>query len=192
MPKGKEFVLSNENGWVKPESNRLFPPAEVRKNNLVQNEYVLAAKAKENRTLLLLFGYTYASSPGSLDVLEISDDYQIRVALHRDEFALKELRDIDGDGIVEIVGLPCFSETWGQGLTTYDPFNVYKLGVSPADAATLSLPLSKTYNLKNYYGWAGPNCSEDFAVLLHPPNGGKPIVVPAKEAQKITGKPPKQ
>jgi hypothetical protein len=54
----------------------------------------------------------------------------------------------------------------------------------------LSLPLSKTYNLKYYYGWAGAQCSEDIAVVLHPPKGGKPRVMSTKEAEKLTEKKP--
>ena len=109
---------------------------------------------------MFLFGYSYASSPGSLDVLEVSNKGQPGIVLHRDEFGLKEIRDLDGDGLADIVGYPCLSQAWGNGLLTYDPFNVYKLGASPALPANLSLPLSKSYNLKHYYGWAGAKCSE--------------------------------
>jgi len=161
------------------------------KPNLVRSDYVLARKASENRTLLFLFGHSYASSPGSLDVLEISKDGEAGVVLHREEFGLMELRDLDGDAVAEVVGYPCLSQVWGNGLLTYDPYNVYKLGNSPADPAVLSLPLSKSYNLKHYYGWAGANCREDIAVVLHPPNGGKPVVVSAKEAQSMTENKPK-
>lgn len=185
MPGRKDFVLTNENGWVKYGSNYASISPELRKTNLVGSDYVLAVKASEHRTLLLLFGYSYASSPGSLDVLGVSDDGQIGVVLHRDEFGLKEVRDLDGDGIVEVVGYPCLSEEWGNGLLSYAPFNVYNLGFSPAAHSNLSLSLSETYNLKNYYGWAGPKCSEDFAVVLHP-KVGDPVVVPRKEAQRMT------
>jgi hypothetical protein len=192
LPRQREFVLTNVNGWVKYNSDGLNLSKQLRNNNLVHSDCVLAAKAKSGRTLLLLFGYGYASSPGSLDVLEISHHGQPRVVLHRDELGLKELRDLDGDGMAELVGYPCLSQEWGNGLMTYDPFNVYKLGLSPGDPATLSLPLSKDYNLKNYYGWAGAKCSEDIAIVLHPPKGGKPVIVSAKEAQRMTEKAPKQ
>jgi len=43
----------------------------------------------------------------------------------------------------------------------------------------------KAYNLKHYYGWAGPDCSEKFAVLLHPPSGGKPVVMRTESAEKL-------
>lgn len=185
VPGRKDVVFTNETGWVKYATEATSE--EVKKyKNIVPSEYVLALKASPNRTLLLLLGYGYASSPGSLDVLEISKDGDTRRVLHRDELGLKELRDLNGDGLAEIVGYPCLSEAYGNGLLTYDPFNVYMLSNAPGGSATLSVPLSKSYNLKHYYGWAGPECSENIAVVLHPPKGGRPIVVTAKEAQELT------
>lgn len=180
----KEVAFTNDNGWVKyrPE---LASELKVSKN-LVPSDYVFALKASEGRTLLFLLGYGYASSPGALDVLEVTNAGEVRRVLHRDELGLKEVRDLDSDGLAEIVGYPCLSEEWGNGLLTYAPYNVYKLGSAPSTDASLSESLSKSYNLKHYYGWAGPNCSEDIAVVLHPPKGGKPIVVSAKEAQQLT------
>jgi len=192
MPKQREFALTNKNGWVKYNSEGVGLTKQLRNNNLVHSSYILGAQAKGGRTLLLLFGYAYASSPGSLDVLEISPDGQPRVVLHRDELGLKELRDLDGDGLAELIVYPCLSQEWGNGLLTYDPFNVYKLGLSPGDPATLSLLLSKDYNLRNYYGWAGAKCREDIAVVLHPPKGGKPVLATAKEAERMTEKVTKQ
>jgi hypothetical protein len=187
VPGHKQFVLANEGGWVKYGSNEASTSLEVKNlKNLIASNYVFAAKAAQNRTVLFLFGYSYASSPGSLDMLEISAEGDVWVALHREELGLKDFRDLNGDGVAEVVGYPCLSEEYGNGLLTYDPFNVYSLSNSPGGKANLSVALSKQYNLRHYYGWAGPECSEDFAVVLHPPDGGKPIVVSAKEAEKIT------
>jgi hypothetical protein len=188
VPGQKEFVLSNKNGWVKYASDDASQPSDALKvKNLVHSDHVLALKVAENRTALFLLGYAYASSPGSLDALEISTDSQPRVVFHRDEFGLKDVRDLDGDGVAEVAGYHCLSQEFGNGLLTYDPFNVYKLGATSTSPAKISLPLSKAYNLKHYYGWAGAQCSEDIAVVLHPPKGGKPIIVPTKEAERITG-----
>ena len=183
----KEFVLKNDKGWVKASSEEAALSPVLKKTNALHSEYLLALRIDEHRILLFLIGYPYASSPGSLDVLEMSNDGQARVILHRDELGLREVRDLDGDGIAEVVGYPCLSQEWGNGLLTYDPFNVYKLGALPDASAVLSLPLSKAYNLKHYYGWAGAKCSEEFAVVMHPPKGGKPIVMKAKDAEKLTG-----
>ena len=184
VPGHNDVVFRNDSGWVKYRTE--LRSALKTSKNLAPSDFVLALKADEGRTLLFLFGYGYASSPGALDVLELTRDGETRRVLHRDELGLQDVRDLDRDGVAEIVGYPCLSQEWGNGLLTYDPYNVYKLGINPGANASLSETLSKTYNLRHYYGWAGPNCSEDIAVVLHPPKGGKPLVVSAKEAEKIT------
>jgi hypothetical protein len=88
--------------------------------------------------------------------------------------------------VAEVIGYPCLSQEWGNGLITYDPYNVYKLGGVSGTSASLSLPLSRNYNLSHYYGWAGAQCSEDLAVVIHPPGGGKPLIMNAKKAERIT------
>jgi hypothetical protein len=187
VPGRKAFVLTNKNGWVKYLSGDGSQPSKTLiAKNVVRSSYVLGLKVAENRTAIFLFGYAYASSPGSLDVLELSVDGQPRVVLHRDELGLKDVRDLDADGVSEVVAYPCLSQHFGNGLLTYDPFNVYKLSEYPADAANLALPLSKAYNLKHYYGWAGPQCREDIAVVLHPPKQKKPVIMSTQEAAKLT------
>jgi len=192
VPGQKEFMVANKNGWVKYTSDEASVSSEVRKaTNLANSKYVLALRVADKRTVLLLLGYSYASSPGSLDVIELSDDGRPRVVLHQNELGLEEIRDLDSDGVAEIIGYPCLSQEFGNGLLTYDPLNVYRLGMTSASPPTLSISLSKSYNLKHYYGWAGAQCSEDFVVMLHPPNGGKPRVMGTKEAEKLTGNNPK-
>lgn len=186
VPGRKDFILTNKNGWVKYASEDASLPKALLAKNLARSSHVLALKVAENRTALFLFGYAYASSPGSLDVLELSADNQPRVVLHRDELGLQDVRDLDADNTAEVVGYPCLSQEFGNGLLTYDPFHVYKLGGHSGVAATLSLPLSKAYNLKHYYGWAGAQCREDVAVVLHPPKGKKPVIMSTKEAEKLT------
>jgi hypothetical protein len=188
VPGQKQFVLSNSNGWVKLSSDvAAIRPNVLKMKNLVHSEYVLALDAShDNRTLLFLFGYSYASSPGSLDVIEILHSGQPRLVLHREELGLVDVRDLDGDGTAEIVTFPCLSQEYGDGLLTYDPLDVYTIGKAAGEPAVLSLPLTKSYNLKHYYGWAGPECSEKFAVVLHPPHGGKPFVTTAEKAERMT------
>jgi hypothetical protein len=191
VPGQKEFTVVNGNGWVKYGSDVARASPEIRKaTNLANSKYVLALKATDKRTLLFLLGYSYASSPGNLDVLELSDDGHPRVVLHREEFGLLDVRDLNDDGVAEVIGYPCLSQEFGNGLETYDPLNVYRLGTTSGVPATLSESLSKDYNLKHYFGWVGIKCSEDFAVVLHPPKGGKPRVMTTKDAEKLTGSGP--
>jgi hypothetical protein len=185
----KEFVLRNNNGWVKYASEAAsVSPGLLKRKNLLTSQYVLVQEASDHRrALLFLFGYSYASSPGSLDVVELSEAGEPHVVLHREEFGLEDVIDLDGDGVAEVVGFPCLSQLFGNGLETYDPLNVYKLADANGGDAKLSIPLSKSYNINHYYGWAGVRCSENIAVVLHPPKGGKPVIVSVKEAEKMTG-----
>jgi hypothetical protein len=185
VPGQKEFVLTNEDGWVDYTPKEASISSKL-PSTLAPSKKVLAVKAAQNRTLIFLFGFGYASSFGKLDMLEISDTGEPRLALRLDELRLEEVRDLDGDGIAEVIGKTCMTETWGNDLVTYSPFNIFKLNAISGGTAELSLPLSKSYNLKHYYGWAGPKCSDKVAVVLHPPNGGKPIVTSAKEAERMT------
>jgi hypothetical protein len=187
VPGRQTFTLSKNDGWVtlNSPSADLLPP--VRKSNLVHNDYVLLLPAQgQGRVLAFLFGRAYASSPGSLDVIELTPDGDPKLILHRNNLGFLALEDLNGDGIAEIVGYPCMSQVWGNGLETYDPLHVYQLSPTKGGKATLSLALSKTYNLRHYYGWAGPDCREDIAVVPHPPGGGKARIMKSEDAERLT------
>lgn len=188
VPGEKPFALRTETSWENFHDDPANISREILKTkNLVPSHYVLAVNASgHRRTLLILFGYAFASSPGSLDVIELPPVGGPRIALHRDELSLHSIRDLDSDGTAELVTAPCFSQAWGDHLLTYDPYNVYKLGQAPSDPAQISLDLSKEYNLAHYYGWAGIRCSEKLAVVLHPPGGGKPRIMPSEQAEALT------
>jgi hypothetical protein len=129
-----------------------------------------------------VFGWAYGGDPGSLHVLSLDKTgYPFEVFVST--FELAALIDLDGDGTSEIVGKRCLSQLSG-GFSTYDPYSVYRLPRSGAGKATLSLALSKKYNLKNYYGWAGPNCREDVVVVLHA-STGKPRIMNVNQAQHL-------
>jgi hypothetical protein len=193
VPGEKQFEAKNDGGWVKFRSEGASTSANVRGyKNLVRSEYVLAQNASElGRTLLVVVGYSFASSPGSLDVIELPSSGPPRTVLHKDELGLRELRDLDADGTIEVVGYPCLSQEFGNDLLTYDPFNVYKLGPVSGDAAKISIPISRNYNIDHYYGWAGINCSEKIAVVLHPAGSKKPKIMSTADAEKSTEGRPK-
>jgi len=187
VPGRQTFTLSKGDGWVRFSSDSAALRAAVRKSNLVDTEYVLLMPAQgRDRVLAFLFGWAYASSPGSLDVIELISGGSPRLILHRDELGLEALKDLNGDGTAEIVGYPCLSQEWGNGFLTYDPYHVYQLSSTRGNEAALSLALSKMYNLKYYYGWAGPNCREDLAVVRHPPGGGKARIMKKDDAEQLT------
>jgi hypothetical protein len=187
-----DFVVDNDDGWV--ESNNQDDPSEgyarLQNKNLVDSKYVLmvpASRRKRDPPLILLRSWGYASNAERLHVIGFQKGGK-PVALLNEELDLIELADLDGDGNFEIAGAPCLSQGYGNDLSTYDPLHVYKIPHPITGPAVLSIPLSKTYNLRHYYGWAGPDCSEKIAVVLHPPGGGKPLIMDADAAAKLMEK----
>jgi hypothetical protein len=187
-----DFVVDNKDGWVK--TNNQDDPSEVyahlENKNLVDSKYVLivpASRGKSDPPLVLLRSWGYASDAERLHVI----GFQKRgkpVVLLNEELDLLELADLDGDGNFEIAGSPCLGQGYGNDLSTYDPPHVYKIPHPITGPAILSIPLSKNYSLQHYYGWAGPDCSEKLAVVLHPPGGGKPLIMDADAAAKLMEK----
>jgi hypothetical protein len=132
--------------------------------------------------LLFLFGCAYASSPGSLHVLALGNRGEPKEILHLHNFLLSDFCDLNRDGKVELVGKPCLSQSFADDLFTYDPYHVYRFGTSATSPMKIDAVLSKKYNLGHYYGWAGMRCREDIAVVLHPPGGGKAVIMDVKKA----------
>jgi hypothetical protein len=156
---------------------------------LVNSEYLYCASVpfgKTERTLLFVIGWAYASSPGSVHVIELENNRAPVVVFRNDEFEITDLIDLNGDGRPEIVGRPCLSQEWGDHILTYAPSHVYTFPSGIAEKAAFSEVLSRRYNTQHSYGWAGKDCSDKLAVVLHPPGGGKPRIMEARDAEKLS------
>jgi len=186
---GRGLVLENDDVWEEFARDFLKEEDFLKKNkNLAASKYAfILAPSPSSRPWILLVTPQYASDPGNLFVMALDSTGRPEIIL-KETLHIKEFRDLDGDGMAEIAGQPCFSQSWSDNLLTYDPLHVYKLEPKPKPELKLSLPLSQDYNLKHYYGWAGPDCSEDLAVVPHPPGGGKPVIMKTEEAKKMLGK----
>ncbi len=184
-----EFVLDNQDGWIAYNSQEQQSDvyAKLGKRNLVQSRFVLilpdSTRAGEP-PLVFLRSWVYASDAERLHVIGFKSSGG-PITLLNTELDLEEVTDLDGDGHPEIIGSPCMSEESAPGVLTYDPYHVYQAPHPITEPAKLSVELSKAYNLKHYYGWAGPDCSEKLAVVLHPPSGGKPVIMDTVEAKKL-------
>ena len=191
-PGQPEFVVLNEYAWwIKL---KRIPNWFSQRKNPVNSEYVFGQQVSVRgmpHTFLFLVGWPFGSSPGSLHILDLEAAKSPRVVLQKEELEFAGLRDLDNDGTPEIIGVPCMTQEWGDHLLTYDPVHVFALRRSGL-AAELSIPLSREYNEKHYYGWVGPDCSEEWAIVLHPPGGGKPIIMKSAEAEKFQRKSPKK
>ncbi|MBJ6802818.1 hypothetical protein [Geomonas propionica] len=122
-----------------------------------------------------------------MHIIALGDDGIPKEILNLENFEIRSFAALDKDKTPELIGYPCFSQSWGPEFSflTYDPFHVYRFGATATSEMTMDLQLTESYNRKNYYGWAGPECSEDIAVVLHPPGGGKPVVMDAEKAKVI-------
>ncbi len=198
-----EFVVKNDDGWMKliqPERKTGSTPRsksddqllyeKLSSENLVRSDYALVLQSSltnQEPPLVILRSWGYASDAARLHVIGFQPSGK-PILLLNTELNLLEVNDLDGDGNIEIAGRPCLSQGYGPDLLTYDPLHVYKIPHPMTSPAKLSLELTKAYNLKHYYGWAGPDCSEELAVVLHPPGGGKPVIMPQAEARKLMEK----
>jgi hypothetical protein len=187
--KDRRWILENDDVWEEFARDFLKEEDFLKKNkNLAASKYAfILAPSPSAKPWVFLVTPQYGSDPGNLWALALDSSANPQIIFNK-TFHLKEFRDLDGDGVAEIAGLPCFSQSWSDNLLTYDPLHVYKLETTPRPELELSLPLSQDYNLKHYYGWAGPDCSEDLAVVLHPPGGGKPVIMKTEEAKKMLRK----
>ncbi len=184
-----EFVLENEDGWV-AYNNQEEPSAvyaDLGAKNLVKSEYVLVladSRVAGEPPLVFLRSRSYASNPERLHVIGFKPSGEPVTLINR-ELSLEAFVDLDGDGRPEIIGLPCLSQEFGHDLLTYDPYHVYKISQPITGPIAISTELSKAYNVRHHYGWAGAECSEKLAVVLHPPSGGKPVIMDVAEAEKL-------
>jgi hypothetical protein len=161
--------------------------------NILKSKYLMmisGIKGNSKYPLLFLFGWPYASDPGSLHVVALGNDSIPKEILNLKNFALDSFAELDKKSTLELIGNPCMSEVWGpeNSFLSYSPYHVYRFGPLPTSPMTLDLKLTESYNKKKYYGWAGPACSEETVVVLHPPGGGRPLIMEAKKAQSIMRK----
>jgi hypothetical protein len=186
VPGRRDFMLPVSDGVATISDGLLDKKGAA--DNLLNSDYLYLTpklKSSEGTPMLVMFGGGGGSSPGSLHVLSLDKTgYPIEM-FSSGNFELAALTDLDGDGASEIVGKRCLSQMIGTDLSTYDPYSVYRLPRARAGMASYSLALSKRYNLKHYYGWAGRDCREDVLVALHA-SKGKPRIVSAKEVERLS------
>jgi len=184
-----EFTLENEDFWIRFGSGVNEGSGSFAQQNMASSQYVLflpLSNGDQKRSLLFLTGIPAGNTPGRLQVLQIDDDGSPRVIFYRDEFDLEDYVDLNGDGYPEMVGKSCFEKRTDDGLETYAPFQAFEVPRDIGGKVILSMGMSATYNRLHYYGWAGPDCSDDLVILKNPPAGGKPLIMKASDAAKFT------
>lgn len=163
------------------------------KRNLVRSKYVLVLPMSKNPNdppVIFLRSWGYASSPERLHMIGLRPSGD-PLLLFNAEFLLEELNDMDGDGVYEVIGLPCLGEGLGEGAATYAPRQVYKIAFPIQKPARLSIPLTEQSTRQEYDGWVGAQCDEKHVVVDRKDKTKKPLVMTEEEYRK-TEKPPGQ
>ena len=187
---GHEIFRSVDPDGLAKVKEALLSPELVKASgrNLLSTGHLLMLPGLTGRSrfpLLMLFGWGYGSGPGSFHVVALDDDGLPKEILSLANFDLTGVIDLDHDGVPELVGRKCLAQEWGSHLLTYAPFLVYRFGATATSLMVLDTALSRAFNEDHAYGWAGSECNEDLAIVLHPPGGGKPRIMPAREAEAL-------
>lgn len=186
------FTVTDDDGIAKYNTTIISVAMKERsKPNLLPSEHLLMLSSVTGNSrcpLLFLFGWLYGSFPGSLHVISMNYDGIPIQIVSRQNFSLWDIRDLDKDMVPEFIGKQCFYEQRRIGMLDvlgYSPFSVYRFGATAASPMVLDMALSQKYNETQYYGWAGINCSEHIVIVLHPPGGGKPVIMKAEEVKAL-------
>jgi hypothetical protein len=179
QPGSKALVIAE--GGLVPLSEGLIFNKDFAKANLLKSKYLALLPGGRGRPpFLFVLGRAYASDPGSVRVVGIRDG-RATLVLGRDIFEPRAFVDLDGDGAFELVGNPSYAQNDGKCRQTYDPFAVYRL--EKDGWFRYSLALSKRFNEKHYYGWAGPKAREDVRVITCGKFKGR--IVSVEESKKL-------
>jgi hypothetical protein len=131
-------------------------------SNRLSSAWVYSPKfsSRAGENFYLMFGWAFASDPGSLRIVRIRADGKPQLVYSDDTFLVDAIAE-DTDGL-ELAGRRSLSEAMGGCLTTYDPFTVIRLRRDRPPKP--SVALSRKYNLSHGYVWAGPKPREDLRV----------------------------
>lgn len=168
---GSKRSLEGSSGWVSySESADKQLVDWFRQHNLLPSQRLVLLDDTEGG-ILFLFGYAYASSPGELTVVSFYHN-DIRTIFKGNFWP--EMIETSPESI-KMTGKQCFTYAWGIDLKcrTYDPYQVIQL---TAESAQLDKVQTRDYNIKHYFGYVGPDCSEEYAVVEI--NGNKMVVDP--------------
>lgn len=176
VPGHSVAVFNNENAWARTSDRQSVPdPLPSSFHNLLPTDYLVAIQTGPHTTTLLLIGANYGCCLGGLEAIGITPAGEVTQVLHLDAFDAEEFRDY-GQNQYALIGRTCLGEQFGDPagtgvVTTYNPFDVFLFGAGGGQPARLSIRLSRAYNQKHYYGWAGAGCSETDPIIVLPKNG---------------------
>lgn len=97
---GKEMILLNTSGWM--ENNFLAEyDKDFNNENMIKSEYITIKRASDENILIFISGYTYASTPGLLTIVNIyNNDNPILIFNLNTE--LFNFKDYNKDGVKDL------------------------------------------------------------------------------------------
>ena len=164
---GHEDVLVEDSvGWGLFEPDMLAMDSSVFARELADstNLFVFpSVYGKNGAPTLALIGYQFGSSPGSFHLLTVTPEGVPVEVMRARTFDPDAALDLDGDGVVELVG----KYAWGEGMSStnargcalgsYAPYSVIRFSGSPVPKATEDSALSRIYNEAHYAWYDGPD-----------------------------------
>ncbi len=141
-------------------------------NNQINSEKLFLTKS-DNINYLLISGTQYGCCPVQTTIFALSNRQPKRI--FDKEFEVSAIKDIDGDGTLEIIGSSSFSQASQRidsidgHLGTYSPYKVYELVKGKIQ---IDYEKSKKYNQENYL-FAGYEYSEEIPIVYYR-DGRKP------------------
>jgi hypothetical protein len=156
----RHTVVSLEGGLA---TVRESLPSALSAKNKIHSKFVFASPSMPDG-MIVVFGPAFASDPGALRVMKLSDKANPDQLFSDETFALTDVRR-GANGSLLMIGKRSFSQMSARCLTTYDPYSVFELDTA-SDRFRYSLPMSRRYNLSHYAGWAGRDAREDIGVNI--------------------------
>lgn len=118
-----EYDFFNGHGWVSIGDYELQSAKSLNDENLIKSNYAIITDVSEADKFLLCFGYAYASEPGLLSVVNLSNQHEPNL-VYNDNSYLFGLKDLDKDYTKELL------VTWydQEEIVGKDkPFSAYQL-----------------------------------------------------------------
>lgn len=164
------YEFYNLGDWINMNSDQI---KEFKSVNRVNTNRFLITDLSDNKTIMMIFGYRYASSPGNLTVIDLSKGKPD--ILFNDSFELDRIKDINDDNLKELIGREFYSETccYNDSISfghSYSPFFELKC---LKDTCIADKKLSENYNHKNYVGYFGLDYDMDMRYLIIVPRKGR-------------------
>jgi len=150
LSSNKNYEIYNTGDWMRFENEEL-----TKIPNKLNSKNILITEIANNREILIIEGYSFASTPGKLTILGL-DNGNIS-PLFQSNFHLLSVEDIDRDDIKDIIGWNYYSEFFGYSDSIsigngYRPYYVLKISNDTIEVDTAA---SEIYNFENYIGFFG-------------------------------------